>query len=362
MRVPVREVTLTGGEPPVRLYDTSGPQGHDPRDGLPKLRESWVAPRRGQPVVTQLHYARQGEITPGDGVHRPSRGAARRVRAERGRARPRHHPRQHQSPRARADDHRPQLPGQDQRQHRQLRRVLVDRRGSGEAALGDAVGRRHGDGSLDRQADPRDPRVDPAQLAGADRDGADLPGARESGRASRGPHLGDLSRHHHRAVRAGRGLLHRPRGRAAALHPDDRAARHRHRVARRLDPRQVVPRRITRRTSSTRTSASCARSCAPTTCRFSLGDGLRPGSIADANDEAQFAELQDAGRADPHRLGIRRAGDERGPRPRADAPHPREHGEAARVVRRSAVLHARARSPPTSRPATTTSRRRSAPR
>jgi thiamine biosynthesis protein ThiC len=24
---------------------------------------------------------------------------------------------------------------------------------------------------------------------------------------------------------------------------------------------------------------------------FSIGDGLRPGSIADANDEAQFAEL-----------------------------------------------------------------------
>jgi hypothetical protein len=28
---------------------------------------------------------------------------------------------------------------------------------------------------------------------------------------------------------------------------------------------------------------------------FSLGDGLRPGSIADANDEAQFAELQTLG-------------------------------------------------------------------
>ena len=28
---------------------------------------------------------------------------------------------------------------------------------------------------------------------------------------------------------------------------------------------------------------------------FSLGDGLRPGSIADANDEAQFAELKDLG-------------------------------------------------------------------
>src|SRR3546814_2015782 len=28
---------------------------------------------------------------------------------------------------------------------------------------------------------------------------------------------------------------------------------------------------------------------------FSLGDGLRPGSIADANDEAQFAELDTLG-------------------------------------------------------------------
>jgi len=68
LRVPFREVALGGGEKPVRLYDTSGPQGHDPRAGLPQLRESWVAPRRaaskaGQPV-TQLHYARKGEITP----------------------------------------------------------------------------------------------------------------------------------------------------------------------------------------------------------------------------------------------------------------------------------------------------------
>jgi phosphomethylpyrimidine synthase len=64
IRVPTREVSLSRGEAPVRLYDTSGPQGHDPRAGLPRLRESWVAPRRGQPVVTQLHYARIGEITP----------------------------------------------------------------------------------------------------------------------------------------------------------------------------------------------------------------------------------------------------------------------------------------------------------
>ena len=42
-----------------------------------------------------------------------------------------------------------------------------------------------------------------------------------------------------------------------------------------------------------------------------------PARIADANDEAQFAELDDARRADADRLGARRAGDDRGPGPRA---------------------------------------------
>src|SRR4051812_39982715 len=68
VRVPMREVALSQGEPSVRLYDTSGPQGHDIKNGLPKLRDEWVRTRRaaskaGQPV-TQLHYARKGEITP----------------------------------------------------------------------------------------------------------------------------------------------------------------------------------------------------------------------------------------------------------------------------------------------------------
>ncbi len=35
---------------------------------------------------------------------------------------------------------------------------------------------------------------------------------------------------------------------------------------------------------------------------FSLGDGLRPGSIEDANDDAQFSELKTLGRADRNRL------------------------------------------------------------
>ena len=54
--------------------------------------------------------------------------------------------------------------------------------------------------------------------------------------------------------------------------------------------------------------------------------------------------------AHAHRLGARLPGDDRGPRPRADAQDQGQHGQAARHLRRGAVLHARARSPPTSRP------------
>ncbi len=74
---------------------------------------------------------------------------------------------------------------------------------------------------------------------------------------------------------------------------------------------------------------------------FSLGDGLRPGSIYDANDEAQFAELYTLGRAHQDRLGGRCPGDDRRPRPCADAQDQGEYGKAARSVRRSALLYAR---------------------
>ncbi len=95
IRVPMREISLSGGEPPLRVYDTSGPPGQDVREGLPPLREAWIAARdvrvtgrgatltpgkrddplalppglrrttrRGNGPVTQLHYARRGEVTP----------------------------------------------------------------------------------------------------------------------------------------------------------------------------------------------------------------------------------------------------------------------------------------------------------
>jgi len=106
LRVPMREVCLHGGEPPVRLYDTGGPwtdpDAHpDIKMGLPALRLPWIVgrgdveelpgptsayrrqrdddpalggvrfasvrrPLRAKPgrCVTQLHYARRGEVTP----------------------------------------------------------------------------------------------------------------------------------------------------------------------------------------------------------------------------------------------------------------------------------------------------------
>jgi phosphomethylpyrimidine synthase len=103
LRVPMREITQSGGNPPLYVYDTSGPYTDpdariDIRRGLPALREAWIAsradsalldgpssaygrqrladpklaelrfdlhrkPRRGK-NVSQMHYARRGIITP----------------------------------------------------------------------------------------------------------------------------------------------------------------------------------------------------------------------------------------------------------------------------------------------------------
>jgi phosphomethylpyrimidine synthase len=85
VRVPMREIALSGGEPPFRVYDTSGPEGHDVREGLPSVRGEWIRRRgveqvnsrrssvdrrpstvdrvRGFSPITQLHFARRGEIT-----------------------------------------------------------------------------------------------------------------------------------------------------------------------------------------------------------------------------------------------------------------------------------------------------------
>ncbi|EYF00431.1 phosphomethylpyrimidine synthase ThiC [Chondromyces apiculatus] len=66
LRVPAREIQLSGGEPPLRVYDTMGPQDHDVQKGLPPLRKPWIDARlaRGDRNFSQMHYARKDEITP----------------------------------------------------------------------------------------------------------------------------------------------------------------------------------------------------------------------------------------------------------------------------------------------------------
>ena len=81
----MREIALTNGET-LRVYDTSGPQGHDVRDGLPKLRERWVASRRGGSGVTQLHFARKGVVTEEMEFVRSAKGSIRSSSARRSRA------------------------------------------------------------------------------------------------------------------------------------------------------------------------------------------------------------------------------------------------------------------------------------
>jgi phosphomethylpyrimidine synthase len=71
LRVPFREVALSGqsGEKPFRLYDTSGAYTDadaaiDVERGLPKLRAEWIAERAASGLpVTQLELARAGVVT-----------------------------------------------------------------------------------------------------------------------------------------------------------------------------------------------------------------------------------------------------------------------------------------------------------
>ena len=64
LRVPRTEVLLGDGSV-FHLYNTEGPQGFAASDGLPALRAPWIERRkaRGDSNFSQLHCARKGEIT-----------------------------------------------------------------------------------------------------------------------------------------------------------------------------------------------------------------------------------------------------------------------------------------------------------
>mmetsp|Transcript_18421 Transcript_18421/g.40108 ORF Transcript_18421/g.40108 Transcript_18421/m.40108 type:complete len:626 (-) Transcript_18421:286-2163(-) len=65
LNIPFRRVHLEDPDQPhLDLYDTSGPQGFDPKVGIPKLRKDWVAAREGKfERYTQMHFAKKGMIT-----------------------------------------------------------------------------------------------------------------------------------------------------------------------------------------------------------------------------------------------------------------------------------------------------------
>jgi phosphomethylpyrimidine synthase len=94
---------------------------------------------------------------------------------------------------------------------------------------------------------------------------------------------------------------------------------------------------------------------------FSLGDGLRPGSIADANDEAQFGELRTLGEltqvAWRHDVQVMIEGPGHVPMHKI-----KENVDLQMEVCHEAPFYTLGRSPPTSHRATTTSRPRSARR
>ena len=246
LRVPFREIELsptvshTGrieGNEPVRVYDTSGPWG-DPEfegneaTGLPRLRRPWILargdvvegevreglatpvgapaepsspiaatlrtkPLRAKPgrIVTQLHYARQGMITPEmEFIAIRENLDPEFVRSEVARGRAIipaniNHP-----------ESEPMIIGRNflVKINANIGNCAVsssDRGRSRKDAVGDQVGRRHGDGFVHGQEHPRDARVDHPQFAGADRHRADLPGAGKGRRQGRGTDLGDLPRH-----------------------------------------------------------------------------------------------------------------------------------------------------------------------
>ena len=91
IQVPFRAISLTNGAEPLHVYDTAGPLRVDVTEGLPALRQPWILRRddvqavpralsvednpripaglhrkalRGRGAVTQLAYARRGIVTP----------------------------------------------------------------------------------------------------------------------------------------------------------------------------------------------------------------------------------------------------------------------------------------------------------
>ena len=272
----------------------------DPREGLPPVRGPWIQRAARQSPSddgnrSQMHYARQGVVTPEMAFAAEREGVdPEYLRSEiaRGRA---------------------ILPANVK--HPELEPMVIGRNflvkinaNIGNSAVVSSIDeeveklrwavRWGADTIMDLSTGvrhPRDARVDPAQLARARRHRADLPGPREGRRQPRGP---DLRRSSSRPSRssASKGVDY------FTIHAG---------VLLRYVP--LTAKRVTGIVS--RGGSIMAKWCLAhhqenflytnfeKLCEvmkrydvaFSLGDGLRPGCLADANDDAQFAELETLG-------------------------------------------------------------------
>ncbi len=185
--------------------------------------------------------------------------------------------------------------GESECQYRQLGGDLFHRRRGRETGLVNPLGRRHGDGPLHRPLYPRNPRVDPAQQPGADWYRADLP--RRWRRSTASPRIS------HRQVFRDTLLEQAEQGVDYFTIHAGVLLRYVPMTAKRLTG-------IVSRGGSIMAKwclshhqenflyqhfREICEICAAYDVSLSLGDGLRPGSIQDANDEAQFSELRTLG-------------------------------------------------------------------
>jgi len=191
----------------------------------------------------------------------------------------------------------------NQRQHRQQRRRVIHRGGGRENALGHQVGRRHRHG-LEHRQKTSTPR---ANGFCATRPCPSAPcrfirrWKKSAGKAE------DLTWEIYRDTlieQAEQGVDYFTVHAGVLLRFIPMTARRMdgHRVARRQHPRQMVPRAIIRKISPTRIGTKSATSWRLRR-QFQHRRRPAPGSIADANDEAQFAELKVQGRADRNAPG-----------------------------------------------------------
>ena len=305
-----------------------------------------------------MHYAREGIDHPGDALRRPARAVRCRARPLGARRRPRDHPEQHQPSRVRTDDHRQGLPCENQREHRQFRGHQLHRRGGAEAAMGCEVGCRHPHGlstgndiHTTREWIIRNSPIPigtvPIYQALEKVDGEanaltweiyrdTVIEQCEQGVDYMTVHAGVLLRYVPLTANRVTGMVSRGgsimAGWCLAHHEENFLYTHFDELCEIFARYDVA---------------------------FSLGDGLRPGSIADANDDRPVRRARHPRRTHRTRVGPRRPGHGRRPWAHSAPPGARERRTPAEALPRRPLLHLGSACSPTSHPATITSLRRS---